>query len=827
MACRPKDWAQLNHNQKKNRHNSIDKQRNIVSNKDINVVVNLSDRPLTVLETSILNKGLNFCITSNKPHFYSKNITKEVDNITRKLQIKLMFKDSDKSKVVDKFTSNPSFQPPTSTRNIAIDGFGRYLKHNIKNLVVKNKTRQNISNIERQALMKLREDKTIVINKADKGSGIVVMNTSCYLRKIHTMLQDLTTYSIILNVDLDSAKTKADKIFIKLCDEGFISNRQKNHLVRFKPKLPIFYGLGKIHKKDCPLRPIVSQIDSPTYNLSKFLDYLLTTAEKSISNLLQDTTKFLQYVELLPPTSVDTILFTIDVVSLYTVLPHDMCIKYVTEMYDDTLKYWCNFTPELHPIPTSAIGNMLSIILSQTFFQFDNITYLQKLGITMGSSCSVKVANITLHKHLVNILKTYTGVLPDIQLRLIDDIFGTFTGPETELLEFVAFLNNAHDTIKFTIEFSKKELSFLDTMVYIDKNTIKTKLYTKPTDTKQYLSCNSEHAQHMKTAIPYAQALRYRRIIMDDDILNNELDNLFTNFTARLYPPNIVLNAIEKVKHLDRNNLILYKQKNNRPWNYTACVFTFNNALTNNNNNNIYKLLSEAWQQLIITAPELTDLNLPKVVFKKCRSIKNVLVSSVFPPSRWSRRSSPPNNLHQNNDVVIIMNPANKYKCTGCYRLNCMNCTILQIGNTFTSTNLGTVFELQSNMNCNSANIVYLITCLKCRIQYVGETYRKLKDRITDHRSRIKTHKPTPIAIHFNSNNHNVLDMKVIPIEQFDTNNHRLRKERELFWQLTLKTIFPYGLNAYPIHNIDFSNVIITQPEDLLALWSLYTLQLE
>ncbi|KAG8239164.1 hypothetical protein J437_LFUL018652, partial [Ladona fulva] len=37
------------------------------------------------------------------------------------------------------------------------------------------------------------------------------------------------------------------------------------------PKPPRLYGLPKVHKEGVPLRPIVSQIDAPTYQLAKFL----------------------------------------------------------------------------------------------------------------------------------------------------------------------------------------------------------------------------------------------------------------------------------------------------------------------------------------------------------------------------------------------------------------------------------------------------------------------------------------------------------------------------------------------------------------------------
>ncbi|KAG8239602.1 hypothetical protein J437_LFUL018654 [Ladona fulva] len=41
------------------------------------------------------------------------------------------------------------------------------------------------------------------------------------------------------------------------------------------PAPPRLYGLPKIHKEGAPLRPIVSAINSPTYNLAKVLSSLM------------------------------------------------------------------------------------------------------------------------------------------------------------------------------------------------------------------------------------------------------------------------------------------------------------------------------------------------------------------------------------------------------------------------------------------------------------------------------------------------------------------------------------------------------------------------
>jgi len=156
------------------------------------------------------------------------------------------------------------------------------------------------------------------------------------------MLNDIITYTPIPQVNHIKAKAEVNSIFQVLYNNQLISKQQKNFFIRCTPNLPNLFGLPKIHKPNWPLRPIVSQIDAPSYKLNKYLDYLLTTAEKEIPNLLQDTTKFLNIIHNTPPIPPNTLLFTIDVTSLYTVLPHSLVIDYVLEMYTETLGQWHN-----------------------------------------------------------------------------------------------------------------------------------------------------------------------------------------------------------------------------------------------------------------------------------------------------------------------------------------------------------------------------------------------------------------------------------------------------------------------------------------------------
>jgi len=798
--------ARINKEHRHKIYKNIATQNNLI--KSDNIVVNLSDTPLTIGQMAILNKGLNFCITNKNVQKSLGQYNLEIARFIRTLQIKHMFGDSEEEDIL-KFTGNPEWNPPPGKCSKIIIGYEQFLNKKIKQLFKRNKIKHNISVKDRDALNKLRNNTDILIQKADKGGSITILNRLEYVAKMDKMLADPITYTKVNNIDLEAAKSEANSIIYRIHQCNLIEKKQKNFLTRCTPKLPVLYGLPKIHKDNWPLRPIVSQINSPAYKLNKYLDYLLTTAEKEIPNLLQDTTKFLKIIDSLPNVTSDTTLFTIDVTSLYTVLPHKMVVDYVVEMYQETLDKWNNYTPDIKPIPISYLKEIIGVILKQTFFSFNGNTYIQNYGITMGAPSSVKLANITLHKHLQKATPLFMGKKPDVQLRLIDDIFGLFVGTEMELLQWIDFLNNHHATIKFTFEKSRKEIPFLDTLVYIQDSKIHTTLYKKPTDNKQYLHFNSEHPSHVKKSIPYAQALRYRRIIDDDALLDIELIKLKSSFVARDYPTEEVDKAIKRARALNRKDLLIYKKNNGLGWNATPCILTFSNALISGKRNfNIHKILKESWDDLLLLDPQLSGIHKPKIVFKKCSTLNKILVSTTYPPRQWATSGRIGNSksishlTNVGNNRLGIFDQLLTYISKPCGKARCLTCRMISRTPVFTSTTRNTTHKLKNNFDCSSSNVIYLITCKRCDIQYVGETGSTLRERFNNHRSCISLNKLTPIGIHFNSIHHNIKDLMITPIEALSNNNKSDRLIREVYWQLLLGTIFPQGLNSYPCEDI-------------------------
>jgi len=241
------------------------------------------------------------------------------------------------------------------------------------------------------------------------------MNTTDYNIKVDiylTLLSDKDTYSVLDTSNTNNIKQQADKILHKLYRKNYITFKQLKNLTGYTAVDHVFYGIPKIHKPNVPLRPIVSQINGPTYQLNKYLHELLLVAEAVIPYLFKDTTAFLNTIQKHKHVPYPTLLVTMDVVSLYTNIPHDEAINYITEQYQNTLKLWSTFNTTVKQIPVHYFKEILTFCLSNCEFSFNNIIYKQNYGLPMGEPAAVRVANIFMYKHLHKFISNYKLPLP-------------------------------------------------------------------------------------------------------------------------------------------------------------------------------------------------------------------------------------------------------------------------------------------------------------------------------------------------------------------------------------------------------------------------------
>eukprot|EP00061_Rhincodon_typus_P000810 g12821.t1 len=107
-----------------------------------------------------------------------------------------------------------------------------------------------------------------------------------------------------------------------------------------------------------------------------------------------------------------------------------------------------------------------------------------------------------------SVFRSYTGPIPYLFLRYIDDCIGAASCSHEELKQFIHFPNTFHPKLKFSWTICDTSLSFLGLSVFISGNYLETDIYFKPTDSYSYLDYTSSHPPSCKNAILYSQFLR-------------------------------------------------------------------------------------------------------------------------------------------------------------------------------------------------------------------------------------------------------------------------------------------------------------------------------
>ena len=81
--------------------------------------------------------------------------------------------------------------------------------------------------------------------------------------------------------------------------------------------------------------------------------------------------------------------------------------------------------------------------------------------------------------------------------------------------------------------------------------------------------------------------------------------------------------------------------------------------------------------------------------------------------------------------------------------------------------------------------MIYAITCTRCEKNYIGETKRRLADRFTEHLRSIKINFPgLPVAVHFNSSEHSILNANVSVVTSCINDTNRKTEEERLIYNL-------------------------------------------
>ena len=147
----------------------------------------------------------------------------------------------------------------------------------------------NLTKRERNALYLLRDDPSIIVKEADKGSAVVVLVREDYLREANSQLSNKDVYREVKG-DAEGPLMKVVKsILRKIRNRGDISDKTLHYTLVNNPKLGRFYLLQKIHKRlhNVPDRPVISNSSYFPENISPFLDFHLKPLAQNVNPIFK------------------------------------------------------------------------------------------------------------------------------------------------------------------------------------------------------------------------------------------------------------------------------------------------------------------------------------------------------------------------------------------------------------------------------------------------------------------------------------------------------------------------------------------------------------
>ena len=421
--------------------------------------LNLSSKELSNDQKDFLNLGLNFHMHSRHSP-YQKNT-----------ELELLFQSVIKLQKAGKVNINHALRPQLLAEG-TIHRKGRLTG------VVTPKFRA--------AAKQLREDEDIIIRKADKSSVYVILDRKDYNDKLDTILSDESKFKRITKDPTSEVKKEANRLITAAnAENGGV--HFKKIVGEYKPGY--LYGNVKVHKDGNPLRPIISQVPTPTYELAKELNKVIQPYIP-VASTLQSTDEF---VDLLKCTKPQGILASLDVESLFTNVPVEDTIEII-------LRYVFH-NPDLSPprVPRKVIEGMLRICTTKSpFISPVGILYQQIDGVAMGSPLGVLFANAYMCHVEDVVLKRHH---PFIYRRYVDDIYVEVQ--DTDALNDLKSTMETASVLKFTTEIGLgHSLSFLDVSINVsDGQHHEMSVHRKQTNGGHCLNAASECPERYKRGV--------------------------------------------------------------------------------------------------------------------------------------------------------------------------------------------------------------------------------------------------------------------------------------------------------------------------------------
>jgi hypothetical protein len=432
------------------------------------------------------------------------------------------------------YIKNKYWNPPPAPTLIEekITEFEKKLKRLQQNYKTKTKLRnlRNLTFSHLKTLQILKSDTSVIIKPTDKNLGPAIMEKDTYIKQVlseHLLTQEYRRLTAI------EAKNKIIDItehLKKLINDNrhFLSKPELTFFQRSLQahhRLPIFYGLPKVHKTPISLRPVVSNTNGLLAVFSTWLDFKMKDLLPLVKSYIRNSFEVINDLKHLTLPK-EAKLFSADAKSMYTNIDTPTGLASIRALIIENIET----LPE--NFPTELFLEVLKIVMENNIFCFADSHWLQLSGTAMGTPAACAYATISYGYHENSqILPQFTPNLLYFK-RYIDDILGIWLPPSTNkesTWESFKSKLNEWGSLTWIVEDPSHNTTFLDLNMKIENSKILASTHQKPMNLYLYIPPPSAHPPSCLKGLIIGEMKRYWQ-------QNNEQDfkSMLSKFIVRL-----------------------------------------------------------------------------------------------------------------------------------------------------------------------------------------------------------------------------------------------------------------------------------------------------
>lgn len=457
-------------------------------------VINRSSYTFSDEQLSLLNKGLNYAVSS-RPNL--ENII-----IDTETAIHNKYNGMQPAQVIS---------ARTEIANVIREGL----------IIPQNNT--NEARVTKELI-----EKPVYYLRADKGNSVVIMDRETYDSQVTEKLSNKKMFKQQRDDPLPEMIKDVNNTLQSCKDLLESRGKTRASLIVPNPALPRIKALPKVHKPGNEMREIISAVNAPTHRIAKWLVEEFKNMPKPFpSRSIINTQEFTQrLLESCSTIAEDEIMVSFDVKALFPSIPVNNAVGLIGDWLKSQYEEpgWIK--------KANQYKKLVTLCMQQSYFQFRDTFYRQLQGAPMGNSLAPFCSD-TFMADLEQKLED-NNQLPERWWRYVDDVFCIIK--RDSLTSVLDTINKAHKNIQFTYETEVDgKLPFLDILVVREpsiSSPLSFEIYRKPTNTRRTIPASSNHSYQHKMAAYHHMIHRMLTLPLSEEGKQKELEYIFE--TARI-----------------------------------------------------------------------------------------------------------------------------------------------------------------------------------------------------------------------------------------------------------------------------------------------------